>query len=167
LPGASWQRCRTHYARNLASRVPKSAQPWVLTLLRTIFDQPDAAQVHAQFDRVVDALAEKFPAAAQHLDAARADLLAFTVFPRELWRQIWSNNPQERLNKEIRRRTDVVGIFPDRTAVIRLVGAVLAEQTDEWTEQRRYMGIEILAKARQAVAATTPQEVVPPTAISA
>jgi putative transposase len=167
LPGASWQRCRTHYARNLASRVPKSAQPWVLTLLRTIFDQPDAAQVHAQFDRVVDALAEKFPAAAQHLDAARADLLAFTVFPRELWRQIWSNNPQERLNKEIRRRTDVVGIFPDRTAVIRLVGAVLAEQTDEWTEQRRYMGIEILAKARQAVAATTPQEVVSPTAISA
>jgi len=96
---------------NLASRVPKSAQPWVLTLLRTIFDQPDAAQVHAQFDRVVDALAEKFPAAAQHLDAARADLLAFTAFPRELWRQIWSNNPQERLNKEIRRRTDVVGIW--------------------------------------------------------
>ena len=147
LPGASWQRCRTHYARNLACRVPKSAQPWVLTLLRTIFDQPDAAQVHAQFDRVVDALAEKFPAAAEHLDAARADLLAFTVFPREVWRQIWSNNPQERLNKEIRRRTDVVGIFPDRAAVVRLVGAVLAEQTDEWTEQRRYMGVEILAKA--------------------
>ena len=167
FPGASWQRCRTHYARNLASRVPKSAQPWVLTLLRTIFDQPDAASVHAQFDRVVDALAEKFPTAAEHLDAARADLLAFTTFPREVWRQIWSNNPQERLNKEIRRRTDVVGIFPDRTAVVRLVGAVLAEQTDEWTEQRRYMGIEILAKARQAIAATTPQEVVPPTAISA
>jgi transposase-like protein len=167
LPGASWQRCRTHYARNLASRVPKSAQPWVLTLLRTIFDQPDAASVHAQFDRVVDALGEKFPDAAEHLDAARADLLAFTAFPRELWRQIWSNNPQERLNKEVRRRTDVVGIFPDRAAVIRLVGAVLAEQTDEWTEQRRYMGIEILAKARQAIAATTPQEVVPTTAISA
>ena len=167
LPGASWQRCRTHYARNLASRVPKSAQPWVLTLLRTIFDQPDAAQVHAQFGRVVDALAEKFPDAAEHLDAARADLLAFTAFPRELWRQIWSNNPQERLNKEIRRRTDVVGIFPDRTAVIRLVGAVLAEQTDEWTEQRRYMGVEILAKARQAGTPAAPQEVVPTTAISA
>jgi putative transposase len=167
LPGASWQRCRTHYARNLASRVPKSAQPWVLTLLRTIFDQPDAAQVHAQFDRVVDALAEKFPAAAEHLDAARADLLAFTAFPREVWRQIWSNNPQERLNKEIRRRTDVVGIFPDRAAVIRLVGAVLAEQTDEWTEQRRYMGVEILAKARQATSPAAPQEVVPTTAISA
>jgi hypothetical protein len=111
--------------RNLACRVPKSAQPWVLTLLRTIFDQPDAAQVHAQFDRVVDALSEKFPDAAEHLDTARADLLAFTAFPRELWRQIWSNNPQERLNKEIRRRTDVVGIFPDRAAVFRLVGAVL------------------------------------------
>ena len=167
LPGAGWQRCRTHYARNLASRVPKSAQPWVLTLLRTIFDQPDAAEVHAQFQRVVDALAAKFPAAAEHLDAARADLLAFTAFPRELWRQIWSNNPQERLNKEIRRRTDVVGIFPDRTAVIRLVGAVLAEQTDEWAEQRRYMGVEILAKARQAAAPATPQEVVPTTALSA
>ncbi|MCH6172490.1 IS256 family transposase, partial [Pseudonocardia alaniniphila] len=146
--GASWQRCRTHYARNLATRVPKSAQPWVLTLLRTVFDQPDAAQVHAQFDRVVEGLEAKFPVAAQHLDAARADLLAFTSFPRELWRQIWSNNPQERLNKEIRRRTDVVGIFPDRAAVIRLVGAVLAEQTDEWAEQRRYMGVEVLAKAR-------------------
>jgi putative transposase len=139
LGGASWQRCRTHYARNLATRVPKSAQSWVLTLLRTVFDQPDAVEVHAQFDRVVEGLEAKFPVAAQHLDAARADLLAFTGFPRELWRQIWSNNPQERLNKEIRRRTDVVGIFPDRAAVIRLVGAVLAEQTDEWAEQRRYM----------------------------
>ena len=89
------------------------------------------------------------------------------MFPRELWRQIWSNNPQERLNKEIRRRTDVVGIFPDRTAVIRLVGAVLAEQTDEWTEQRRYMGVEILTKARQTVADSKPQEVMPSTAISA
>jgi putative transposase len=153
--------------RNLACRVPKSAQPWVLTLLRTIFDQPDAAQVHAQFDRVVDALSEKFPDAAEHLDTARADLLAFTVFPRELWRQIWSNNPQERLNKEIRRRTDVVGIFPDRPAVVRLVGAVLAEQTDEWTEQRRYMGVEILTRARQTVADSKPQEVMPSTAISA
>jgi len=167
LPGACWQRCRTHYARNLATKVPKSAQPWVLTLLRTIFDQPDAVEVHAQFDRVVDGLSAKFPAAAEHLDAARADLLAFTAFPRELWRQIWSNNPQERLNKEVRRRTDVVGIFPDRTAVIRLVGAVLAEQTDEWAEQRRYMGVEILAKARQAASPATPQEVMPSTALSA
>jgi putative transposase len=167
LGGASWQRCRTHYARNLATRVPKSAQPWVLTLLRTVFDQPDADQVHAQFDRVVEGLEVKFPAAAQHLDSARADLLAFTPFPREIWRQIWSNNPQERLNKEIRRRTDVVGIFPDRAAVIRLVGAVLAEQTDEWAEQRRYMGVEVLTKARQTRQPAATQEVVTPTAISA
>ncbi|OLL70073.1 Mobile element protein [Pseudonocardia sp. Ae168_Ps1] len=162
-PGASWQRCRTHYARNLATKVPKSAQPWVLTLLRTVFDQPDTAAVHAQFDRVVDGLAEKFPAAAEHLDTARADLLAFAVFPRELWRQIWSNNPQEQLNKEIRRRTDVVGIFPDRTAVIRLVGAVLAEQTDEWAEGRRYISLDLLTKTRAATsppaAETTTMEV--------
>jgi putative transposase len=150
LPGASWQRCRTHYARNLATKVPKSAQPWVLTLLRTVFDQPDADQVAAQFTRVVEALQAKFPAAAEHLAAAEGDLLAFTTFPREVWRQIWSNNPQERLNREIRRRTDVVGIFPDRDAIVRLVGAVLMEQTDEWAEQRRYMGVEILAKARRS-----------------
>jgi putative transposase len=161
LPGASWQRCRTHYARNLSTKVPKNAQPWVLTLLRTIFDQPDADQVHAQFTRVVDGLEAKFPAAAEHLGAAEADLLAFTAFPRELWRQVWSNNPQERLNKEIRRRTDVVGIFPDRSAIIRLVGAVLAEQTDEWAEQRRYMGAEILAKARRSAIANPTLEEVP------
>ncbi|MFC5951291.1 IS256 family transposase [Pseudonocardia lutea] len=170
LPGAAWQRCRTHYARNLATKVPKSAQPWVLTLLRTIFDQPDAAEVHAQFDRVVEASEAKFPAAAAHLDAARADLLAFTVFPREIWRQIWSNNPQERLNKEVRRRTDVVGIFPDRAAVVRLVGAVLAEQTDEWAEQRRYMSLDVLTKARAAITPSPPTatpEVMPTPALTA
>jgi putative transposase len=148
LPGTQWQRCRTHYLRNLLAKVPKTAQPWVATLVRTIFDQPDATAVHAQFERVLDSIEQKFPDAAEHLDDARADLLAFTAFPRELWRQIWSNNPQERLNKEIRRRTDVVGIFPNRDAIIRLVGAVLAEQTDEWVEGRRYMGLEILSKAR-------------------
>ena len=150
LPGAQWQRCRTHYLRNLLTKVPKSAQPWVATLVRTVFDQPDAEAVHAQYGRVVEAIEAKFPAAAEHLQAARDELLAFTAYPREVWRQVWSNNPQERLNKEIRRRTDVVGIFPNRAAIIRLVGAVLAEQTDEWSEARRYMGLEILNKARLA-----------------
>jgi putative transposase len=154
LPGASWQRCRTHYARNLLVKVPKGAQPWVATMLRTVFDQPDADAVRAQFDRVVAAVAAKFPDAGEHLADVREDLLAFTVFPREVWKQVRSNNPQERLNKEIRRRTDVVGIFPNRDAIIRLVGAVLAEQTDEWSEQRRYMGPEILANARKAAEKT-------------
>jgi transposase-like protein len=151
LPGASWQRCRTHYARTLLSQVPKSAQPWVATLLRTVFEQPDTDAVQAQMRHVLDALEAKFPKAASHLDDAQGDLLAFTAFPREIWRQIWSNNPQERLNKEIRRRTDVVGIFPDRTALIRLVGAVLAEQNDEWTEARRYMSRELLAKTSHPI----------------
>jgi putative transposase len=150
LPGAAWQRCRTHYHRNLLTRVPKSAQPWVSTLVRTIFEQPDAASVRAQHAQVVRALEAKLPQAAAHLDEARDDILAFAAFPREAWRQIWSNNPQERLNKEVRRRTDVVGIFPNRGSIIRLVGAVLAEQDDEWTESRRYMGPEILAACRKA-----------------
>jgi transposase-like protein len=169
LPGAAWQRCRTHYLRNLLTKVPRSAQPWVATMVRTIFDQPDAASVRDQFDRVVDAIAARFADAATHLDDARDDLLAFSAFPHEIWRQIWSNNPQERLNKEIRRRTDVVGIFPNRAAVIRLVGAVLAEQTDEWTEQRRYMGLEILTKARLTLVAdqSTPVSVPDPAAIAA
>jgi len=158
LPGAAWQRCRAHYARNLATKVPKSAQPWVSTLVRTIFEQPDAASAHAQHAQVVAALEAKFPAAAAHLDAARDDILAFTAFPREIWRQIWSNNPQERLNKEVRRRTDVVGIFPSREAILRLVGAVLAEQNDEWTEARRYMGLEILAACRKITNTTETSE---------
>src|SRR5215218_8497763 len=148
LPGAGWQRCRTHYAANLMSATPKSSWGWVKALLHSIYDQPDAAAVHAQFDRVVDALTEKLPAVAEHLENARADILAFTVFPKEIWRQIWSNNPNERLNREIRRRTDVVGIFPDRPSIIRLVGAVLAEQHDEWAEGRRYLGLDVLARAQ-------------------
>ena len=154
MAGAAWQRCRTHYAANLMSATPKSSWGWVKALLHSIYDQPDADAVHAQFDRVVDALAEKLPAVADHLDGARADILAFTAFPKEIWRQIWSNNPNERLNREIRRRTDVVGIFPDRASVIRLVGAVLAEQHDEWAEGRRYLGLDVLARSQAANTAT-------------
>jgi transposase-like protein len=155
LPGASWQRCRTHYAANLMSVTPKSSWPWVKTLLHSVYDQPDADAVNAQFDRVLDTLEHKLPACFNHLDQARADILAFTAFPKELWRQIWSNNPNERLNREIRRRTDVVGIFPDRASIIRLVGAVLAEQHDEWAESRRYLGLEAITKSL-AVGQTNP-----------
>jgi putative transposase len=136
-----------HYARNLLTRVPKTAQPWVSTPVRTILEQPDAGSVHAQHAHVVAALEAKLPAAAAHLDQARDDILAFTAFAHEVWRQIRADNPQERLNKEVRRRTDVVGIFPGCGAIIRLVG----EQNDEWTESRRYMGLEILAVCRKAV----------------
>jgi putative transposase len=150
------------------SATPKSAWGWVKALLHSVYDQPDAAAVHAQFDRVLDALGEKLPAVATHLDAARADILAFTGFPKAIWRQIWSNNPQERLDREIRRRTDVVGIFPDRAALIRLVGAVLAEQHDEWTEMRRYIGLDVLTKSRLTLIETTPEpEEVSMTAITA
>jgi transposase-like protein len=158
LPGASWQRCRTHYAANLMSTTPKASWPWVKTLLHSVYDQPDATSVHAQYDRLVDTVAEKLPAVATHLETARDDVLAFTAFPKEIWRQIWSNNPQERLNREIRRRTDVVGIFPDRHALIRLVGAVLAEQHDEWTEGRRYLGLDVLAKSRLTLVVANAQE---------
>jgi len=158
LPGAAWQRCRTHYAANLMQVTPKSSWGWVKALLHSVYDQPDADAVHAQFDRIVDALADKLPQVAAHLEDARADILAFTTYPKDLWRQIWSNNPNERLNREIRRRTDVVGIFPDRTAIIRLVGAVLAEQHDEWAEGRRYLGLDILAKSRLTKITTDTEE---------
>jgi putative transposase len=151
LPGACWQRCRTHFARNLLTRVPKSAQDLVATLARSIFAQPDGESVWAQHGRIVAQLEERFPEAARLLVEAGPDLLAFTAFPKEHWRQVWSNNPQERLNREIRRRTDVVGIFPNRAAVLRLVGAVLAEQHDEWAIARRYMTAESLAKTRVTV----------------
>jgi transposase-like protein len=148
LTGATWQRCRTHFMRTLLTRVPRSAQAMVATLVRTIFAQPDAASVWGQHARVVEQLTERFPAAAELLADAGPDVLAFTAFPKEHWKQIWSNNPQERLNKELRRRTDVAGIFPNRDAVIRLVGSVLAEQHDEWAVVRRYMSAESLTKAR-------------------
>jgi putative transposase len=141
LPGAGWQRCRTHFMRNLLTRVPRSAQALGATLVRSIFAQPSAEEVWAQHARIVEQLAPRFREAAGLLADAAPDILAFTAFPPAHWRQIWSNNPLERLNKEIRRRTDVVGIFPDRAAVLRLVGAVRAEQHDEWAVARCYLTV--------------------------
>jgi transposase-like protein len=135
--GATWQRCRTHFMTNLLTQVPRNAQPLVATIVRTIYALPTAAEVRAQHGRVVEQLQPRFPQAAEALADAAPDLLAFTAFPPAHWRKIWSNNPQERLNREIRRRTDVVGIFPNRAAIVRLVGAVLAEQHDEWAVLRR------------------------------
>ena len=163
LPGCAWQRCRTHFMRNALCRVPRSAQPFVATLVRTIFAQPSAEEVQAQLRRVIMQLEGRFPDVARLLEEAAPDITAFASFPVEHWRQIWSNNPQERLNREIRRRSDVVGIFPDRAAIIRLVGAVLAEQHDEWQVARRYMSGESLAKAMAppAIAGEIEEEVVP------
>jgi len=159
LPGACWQRCRTHFMRNLLTRVPKSAQGFVATMVRTIFAQPDAATVREQYGRIVTQLEARFPEAAALLDEAEPELLAFTGFPKEHWRQLWSNNSLERLNKEIRRRTDVIGIFPNRPSIIRLVGAVLAEQNDEWAVARRYMSVDSIAKA-VTPPADEPEEVI-------
>ncbi len=152
FPGTAWQRCRAHFMRNVLSRIPRSAQDMVASLVRTIFAQGDRDQVHTQFDVVVAKLKEiKFVEAADMLTEAKDDILAFAEFPKEHWKQIWSNNPLERLNKEIKRRTDVVGIFPSRPAVIRLIGAVLTETNDEWAEGKRYMNPTVLAKARLLV----------------
>ena len=120
LPGASWQRCRTHYAANLMYTCLMSSWPWVKALLHSVDDQ---------------------------VEATRADVLASTAFPKEAWRQIWSNKPNERLYREIRRRNDG-GILPDRTNIIRLVGAELAEQHAEWAEGRHYLALEVLARSR-------------------
>ena len=137
--GASWQRCRTHFMTNLLTRVPRRAQAWVTTMVRTAYQQPSPEEVHAQLDRVIDQLEDRFPQAASVLSEAGPDILAFAAFPVAHWKQAWSNNPLKRLNKEIRRRTDVVGIFPNRPAARRLVGAVLAEQHDKWAVGRRYL----------------------------
>ena len=160
LTDASWQRCRTHFMANLASRVPKASWPMVATLVRSVFEQPDADTTWAQLGEVVERLGSTgFSDAAGFVLDAADDILAFTAFPSEHWPKIRSNNPQERLNKEIRRRTDVVGIFPNRKAVIRLVGAILAEQSDEWAITKRYMSVESLKTAAQATVAPPAAEV--------
>jgi len=145
LQGAGWQRCRVHFVRNALALVPKNAQSLVAATIRTVFAQPDAASAREQWRRVADGFRPRFPRLATLLDEAEAEVLAYTAFPAAHWRQVWSNNPLERLNKEVKRRTDVVGIFPNEGAVLRLVGAVLAEQHDEWQVSRCYCSAESLA----------------------
>jgi transposase-like protein len=136
--GASWQRCRVHFVRNVLARVPKSAQAMVAATIRTIFQQPDRRAAQAQLAHVIATLEDRFPKVVPLLVEAEEEILTFYDFPPEHWRQVYSTNPLERLNKELKRRSAVVGIFPNRDAVLRLLGAVLAEQNDEWLVGRRY-----------------------------
>ncbi len=139
MQGAAWQRCRVHFTRNVLTQVPKQSQEMVASIIRTVFAQPDAGHVTGQLTEVVTMLQRSHPKAAQMLEDARDDVTAFASFPTAHWRQIWSTNPLERVNKEIKRRTDVVGVFPNPAALLRLAGAVLVEQHDEWdAAERRY-----------------------------
>lgn len=149
LHGASWQRCRVHFVRNALALVPKGMQALVAATLRTVFAQPTAEQAREQWRRVADGFRDRWPRLAALMDDAESDVLAYLAFPREHWRQIWSTNPLERLNKELKRRTDVVGIFPNPAATLRLVGALLAEQHDEWQVGRRYFSAETMALVLQ------------------
>jgi putative transposase len=148
LVGASWQRCRVHFMRNALSLVPKAAQQMVGATIRTVFAQPDTASAHQQWRRVADGFKVRFSKLAELMDEAEEDVLSYAAFPTEHWQKIWSNNPLERLNKEVKRRTEVVGIFPNEAAVIRLVGAVLSEQHDEWQVGKRYFSAGSLAKLK-------------------
>jgi transposase-like protein len=145
LQGAAWQRCRVHFIRDVVAVVRKDAQQMVAATIRTVFAQPDSAAARHTWRTVADSFRVRFARVAQLMDEAEEEVLAYLSFPHEHWHQIWSNNPLERLNREVKRRTDVVGIFPN-PAVVRLVGAVLAEQHDEWQVARRYFSAESLAK---------------------
>ena len=145
--GSSHQRCRVHFIRNVLAHVPKAETEMVAAVFRTIFAQPDLASMAKQWDKVRDDLASRYPKTGPLMDGAKAEVLAFAAFPREHWRKIWSTNPLERLNKEIKRRSRVVGIFPNEAAVIRLIGAVLADTHDEWqVDDRRYLCEGSMAK---------------------
>jgi transposase-like protein len=149
VAGATWQRCRVHFMRNLLAQVPKAAQPMVAALVRSIFSQPDQAAARAQLRKVVVTLEHRHPKAAALLADAEEDVLAYMSFPEKHRRRLHSTNPLERLHKEIKRRSNVVGIFPNRSAVIRLVGAILMEQNDEWAVGRRYFSAECMAALDQ------------------
>lgn len=145
--GAAWQRCRVHFLRNVLAKVPKGSQEMVAAAIRTIFAQPDAAAVSEQLDSIADKLGRQFPTVEAMLRDAETDICAFAAFPTAHWRKIWSTNPLERVNKEIKRRTNVVGIFPNEPAVVRLAGAVLLEVHDEWAvTDRRYLSEGSMAK---------------------
>jgi putative transposase len=147
LQGVGHQRCRVHFARNLLALVPKSHKDMVAAVFRTIFAQPDPATVAATWDTVRDQLAGPFPKIGPLMDEAKAEVCAFTNFPRSHWPKVWSTNPLERVNKEIKRRARVVGIFPNEAAVIRLVGAVLHDMHDEWqVSDRRYLSEQSMAQ---------------------
>lgn len=163
LLGSSWQRCRVHLTRNAQDLVPRTARSMIASAIRLVFEQPDEAAARRQLDVVIDTLGPRFPAVAELLTEAEPDLLSHFAFPEPHRRQIRSTNPQERLNKEIKRRTAVVGIFPNRPSVIRLVGMILAEQDDEWQDGRRYFRPETMA----AIDATgVPEEVALPLLIA-
>lgn len=156
LSGASWQRCRVHFMRNLLATVPQGAREAIAAIVRTIFAQPDHASALTQLRKVAEGLRPRFPKAAALLEDAAEDVLAYKHFPSEHHRQLHSTNPLERLNKEIKRRSNVVGIFPNPAAVIRLVGAVLLEQDDEWTvAERRYFSVESMGRLTTSVSTTT------------
>ena len=147
LLGAAWQRCRVHFLRNVLTRIPRGSAEMVLAAIRTIFAQPDAVAVTEQLDEIADKLQSRFPVVAAMLVDAKEDVTAFTGFPVNHWRKIWSTNPLERVNKEIKRRTDVVGIFPNEAAIVRLAGAVLLEVHDEWAiAERRYLSEGSMAR---------------------
>jgi putative transposase len=156
LIGASWQRCRVHFLRNVLAQVPKGNHEMVAAAIRTIFAQPDAEHVAEQFEQIATMLGRQLPKVEKMLREARDDLLAFTAFPVAHWKKIWSTNPLERVNKEVKRRTDVVGVFPNPAALLRLAGAVLVEMHDEWqVSDRRYLSessMALLTKTEQEVA---------------
>ena len=145
--GSSWQRCRVHFLRNLLSHVPKVGQDMVAAAMKAVFVIQKPEQVRAHWQQVTEMLRKQFPGAVPVMEAARDDVLAFLCFPQEHWRKIWSTNPLERLNKEIKRRTNVVGIFPNDAAIVRLVGSQLLEQQEEWQlERRRFFSEATMAK---------------------
>lgn len=161
LIGASWQRCRVHFLRNVLAQVPKGNAEMVAAAIRTIFAQPDATHVREQLDVIAGMLGRQLPKVETMLRDAAEDLLAFTGFPVGHWKKIWSTNPLERLNKEIKRRTDVVGVFPNPEALLRLAGAVLVEAHDEWqTSDRRYLSEGTMAQLATPTPTTPPAELI-------